>query len=158
MCRRRWSGRPRTSSPWTRRQKGMKTAGVHGSSVTARPSRWNWLMRFLSSTQTPPSRTSVGAFNAAIAQRARGSAALVDGLATDEADTRPSLRRPSRAVEGLTEARLHRTSDCGNAEHCAGGSSKLDEAVDDRRMAAADPMAPAVRHYATGATAVPAVS
>jgi hypothetical protein len=36
-------------------------------------SRWNWLTRFLSNTQTSPSRISVGAFSAAIAARARGS-------------------------------------------------------------------------------------
>lgn len=47
------------------------TGGVHGSSGAPRSSQWNWLTRFLSNTQTSPSRISVGDLSAVMAPRVR---------------------------------------------------------------------------------------
>jgi hypothetical protein len=44
------------------------TGGVHGSSGAPRSSQWNWLTRFLSNTQTSPSRISVGDLSAVMAR------------------------------------------------------------------------------------------
>jgi hypothetical protein len=68
---------------------------------------------------------------------------VVDDLATDEADTRAlsSETQPGggRAYRGSAASA---PATAATPSIVPERSSKLDEAVDDRRMAAADPMAP----------------